>query len=405
MLNGQERFLAALRCEPVDRMPSHWMGITNGGLFQREFDAYQEMDPNPGFDACFQVTPAGDMTIPNWFSRGTSTDVRVGAGGVSFPAAYYNPDKDWFYTKAEASTLPASKKTIKISWFGQLRHLDDRGVGGWYEGPFFHGPDAIERMEAFYAEFGAPWELEPVSNAGNARRILETVMQPGFPHAATGSAPGHFEPIYGGFGPATLSSLMRKHPGRFKAACKQFERHALVGEALSLEAGHQIIHTGDDLGQKDRSLVSPKHYEEFFMPSLKARCDLAHRHGAVVFMHSCGYQEELVPSYMKAGLDGLQSLEVPAGNDLARIRAVVRDKMCLVGGIDTSRVLSFGTPAECEVHVKAQIAAATTLDGDVMDGGYIPGPSHNLMNVPLANVQAVIHAIATHGKYPLARGS
>ena len=378
------------------------MGITKGGLFQREFDAYQDMDPNPEFEACIQFTPVGDMTIQNWFSRGTSTDIRVGAGGLNYPPAYYNPDTDWFYTKEEAKMLPASKKGIKISWFGQLRYLDDKGVGGWYEGPFFHGPDAIERMNAFYAEFGAPWEMEPVDMTAGAKKSIEFALQPGFPHAVCGSAPGHFEPIYGGFGPATLSILMRKKPGRFKDVCKQFEKLAIVGEALSLEAGHQIIHTGDDLGQKDRSLVSPKNYEEFFMPSLKARCDLAHKHDTVIFMHSCGFQEELLPSYLKAGLDGLQSLEVPAGNDLARIRAVVKDKMCLVGGIDTSRVLSFGTPEQCTEHVKAQITAATMLDGASMDTGYIPGPSHNLMDVPLANIQAVIKAIADAGKCPLA---
>ena len=53
-----------------------------------------------------------------------------------------------------------------------------------------------------------------------------------------------------------------------------------------------------------------------FILALKSRCDLAHKHGAVVWMHSCGFIEEYLDYFMKAGLDALQSLEVPAGNDL-----------------------------------------------------------------------------------------
>ena len=136
-------------------------------------------------------------------------------------------------------------------------------------------------------------------------------------------------------------------------------------------------------------------------PALKSRCDLAHKHGALIWMHSCGFIEEYLDLLMKAGLDGLQSLEVPAGNDLARIRAKVRYKMCLIGGIDSSRIMSFGTPDEVEAHVKSQIKAATTLDGETMNGGYIPGPAHDLLDTPLANVERAVHAIAKYGKYPL----
>jgi uroporphyrinogen-III decarboxylase len=211
----------------------------------------------------------------------------------------------------------------------------------------------------------------------------------------------HFEAIWGGLGPTTIAMLARKKPGKLHEICKNFEKVSLTVEKYHLEAGLKIIATGDDLGQKDRTLISPKVYDEFFLPALKSRCDLAHKYGAVVWMHSCGFMEELLDSFLKAGLDALQSLEVPAGNDLARIRAKVRDKMCLIGGIDSSRVMSFGTPEDCINHTKEQIKKATTLDGTTMNGGYIPGPAHDLIDIPMANMQAVIASIAKFGKYPL----
>ena len=44
-MNGEERFIAALRCEEVDRMPSHWLGIEPAGLFRKELNAFKKQHP------------------------------------------------------------------------------------------------------------------------------------------------------------------------------------------------------------------------------------------------------------------------------------------------------------------------------------------------------------------------
>nr|MDO8111069.1 uroporphyrinogen decarboxylase family protein [Candidatus Sigynarchaeota archaeon] len=406
-MNGQERFIAALKCEPVDKLPCHWHGPEPAGLYIKQLKDFLDRDDNPELEQCFEISPIGDLTMTNWYSRGTSTDIGIGAGGIGFPAVYYNRKKNWFYTTEEAKTLPVEERNFTISMTGNIRQYGyqlgkpgERPAKYWWEiGKFFDGDDSLERFNAFYNEFGHPWEgkIDPGSDSIKyARARIKDFKEYGFPHAVEGHAPNHFEAIWGGFGAATLAKLSRTKPGVLKDICKKFEKVCLTIEQAHLEAGHQIISTGDDLGQKDRSLVSPKVYHEFFFPALKSRCDLAHKYGAVIWMHSCGFIEELLGDFLEAGLDGLQSLEVPAGNDLARIRAKVRDKMCLIGGIDSSRVMTFDTPAECDAHVKKQIKNATWLDGASLDSGYIPGPAHDLLDTPFANVQAVIKAI---GKY------
>ncbi len=401
-MDGQERFYRALKCEEVDRMPSFWMSITPHGKFEKIWKEFLNKDDNPELDECFEVHPQlGDLTQVNWYSKGTSSIVGMGAGHFPYPAVYYNKEEDRIYTKQETESLKSKQKLFHVDRYGSIREYELNGTKGWYYGPYFDGPNAIERMEEMYAEFGAPWEMEMVCRAEKVRKFLEAVEKRGFPHACHGNATGHFEPIWGGFGPTTIGKLMRKRPGYFKDLLAKFGKLSEETAKCSAEAGHVIIKTGDDLGQKDRTLLSPKKYREFFFPHLKSRCDAAHKHGAVVFMHSCGYMEELIPHFLDAGLDGLQSLEVPAGNDLARIRSVVKDKMCLVGGIDSSRVMTFGTPKECEEHVKEKMRKATTLDGETMAGGYIPGPAHNLIDTPMENVRTVIAAIAKYGVYPL----
>jgi Uroporphyrinogen decarboxylase (URO-D) len=412
-MNGQERFIAALKCEEVDQLPCHWHGPEPAGLYQKELNVFMDLDDNPEIEKCFELSTIGDLTMKNWYSRGTSTDIGRGAGSpYSFPNVYYNIDKKWFYTKEEAKILPESKKNFHITAYGEIRQYGyQMGAPGerpatywWQHGHFFEGDEGLEKFEAFYDEFGRPWEnvadLESIS-IKNCRNELKKYKEYGQPHAISGHAPFHFEGIWGGFGARTFSKLSRKYPEKFMDICKKWEKVTLETEKMSLEAGHEIISTGDDLGQKDRTLISPKIYGKFFFPTLKARCDLAHKYGAVIWMHSCGFIEELLDYFLEAGLNGIQSLEVPAGNDLARIRAKVRDKMCLIGGIDSSRVMTFGTPEECDAHVKQKIIDATTLDGESMNTGYIPGPAHDLLDTPMKNVQAVIKAIGKYCKCPI----
>jgi uroporphyrinogen-III decarboxylase len=416
-MNGEERFIAAMRCEEVDRMPACWFSIEKAGLFFKELRDYKRKHRLKYWKECQGKGGVfGQVQARNWLARGTSAWIpfRAWHPKFSYLNSYYNPETDWFYTKKEARTLPARKKKYRITYNGSIlssgHQLGEKGERlhkyWWYYKPFFSGPGntALEKFEAFFKEFGAPWEQEYNPNSfliKVAKRTRSLIKRKGFPFALSGNASNHFEAIFGGFGPSTIAKLARKKPEALKNICKKYEKICILQEKSALEAGFKIIDTGDDLGQKGRGLISPKMYEEFFYPALKSRCDLAHKHGAVIWMHSCGFIEEFLDHFLKAGLDALQSLEVPAGNDLARIRAKVRDKMCLIGGIDSSRIMTFGTPDEVEEHVKSQIIAATTLDGETMNGGYIPGPAHDLLDTPLANVDRTVQAIAKYGKYPL----
>jgi hypothetical protein len=413
-MNGYERFYAVLGCEEVDKLPSHWHGPEPAGKYVKEFNRYMDSEEaEPVLDELFEINPAlGDITLLNWYSRGTSSDRGMGVGSYPFPTVYYNKEKDWFYTQEEAKSLPESKKKYRINAYGNIREYGyELGAPGerdstyWWEiGYFFNGDESLERWEAFYDEFGRPWEFDFSSLAKsieNCKKNIELYKTTDMPHAISGHAPMHFEGIFEGMGSRTFSLLSRKYPGRLMNICKKWEKAILEVEKLSLEAGHCIISTGDDLGQKDRTLISPKMYGKFFFPTLKARCDLAHKYGARIWMHSCGFIEELLDYFLEAGLDGIQSLEVPAGNDLARIRAKVRDKMCLIGGIDTSRILTFGTPEECIEHTKQQIKNATYLDGECINTGYVPGGAHDLLDTPLANIDACIRTIAKYCECPI----
>jgi uroporphyrinogen decarboxylase len=72
------------------------------------------------------------------------------------------------------------------------------------------------------------------------------------------------------------------------------------------------------------------------------------------------------------------------------------NRMSFWGGIDTMRVLNYGTPEDVRQEVKYKIE--TLAPG----GGYILNPVHNVQpDVPVENLLTMIDAALEFGWYPL----
>ena len=70
--------------------------------------------------------------------------------------------------------------------------------------------------------------------------------------------------------------------------------------------------------------------------------------------------------------------------------------MVFCGGIDTHRVLPFGSPTEVRQEVRRVINALG------QDGGYMVSSVHTIMNdVPAENILAMVDAVEEFGYYPL----
>ena len=84
-----------------------------------------------------------------------------------------------------------------------------------------------------------------------------------------------------------------------------------------------------------------------------------------------------------------------AEDELANLKETLGDKLIFIGGMDSSVALNFGTVQDVVDDVKKCIKAA----GE--GGGYIAGPSHNILNSPWENVIAMRDAILKYRRYPL----
>ncbi len=159
------------------------------------------------------------------------------------------------------------------------------------------------------------------------------------------------------------------------------------------------ISVSDDIGHQDRLCMSPKTYRRIFKPrharlmqAIKSRSDKP------VMWHTCGSVYDILDDLIEIGVDSLNPVQTTAKNmEADRLKREFGDRLSFWGGIDTMRVLNYGTPGDVRREVKAKIQALAP------DGGYILNPVHNVQpDVPVENLLAMIDAALEYGRFPIA---
>ena len=156
----------------------------------------------------------------------------------------------------------------------------------------------------------------------------------------------------------------------------------------SLEAAKgkiDVLCLGEDTGNQNGRMVSPRDFEEVFRPRLQKFVDLAHEHGAKAMLHSCGDTHDIMPTFIEMGLDVLDAMQPePPGMDPETIRSLCKGKLAFCGLISTQHTLPFCSVEECRAEARHR------LDVIAKGGGYIFAPAHCIQpDTPLENVLAV----------------
>ena len=176
--------------------------------------------------------------------------------------------------------------------------------------------------------------------------------------------------------------------------CCQQHDLALVKQAVA--AGADIIVFGDDYADKNAPLMSPRHFEEIFLPYLQKAVDVAHEAGAYVIKHTDGNIMPILDLIVDTGIDALHPLEPAAGMSLAQVRSRYGDKLCLCGNVDCGPLLTWGTPAEVRETVRQCLRDAAR------DGAFILSSSNSIHStVRPDNYVALCQARDEFGTYPL----
>lgn len=148
---------------------------------------------------------------------------------------------------------------------------------------------------------------------------------------------------------------------------------------------------GTDFGTQDSQFCGLDTLEQLYLPYYKKVNDWIHDHtNWKTFKHSCGAVEPFIDSFIKAGFDILNPVQVSAkGMEPNHLKSTYGDRITFWGGgVDTQKVLAFGTPAEVEKQVEENLRIFGTK------GGYVFNTIHNIQaNVPLENIIAMLNAL------------
>jgi len=152
-----------------------------------------------------------------------------------------------------------------------------------------------------------------------------------------------------------------------------------------------IMICGTDFGTQESSFCSVETLEELYAPYYRKINNWIHEHTRwKTFKHSCGSVEPFMQSFIDAGFDIINPVQVNAARmDPALLKDKYGDRLVFWGGgVDTQKVLPFGTPEEVREHV------LKTCEIFNRDGGFVFNTVHNIQaNVPIENVVAMLEAI------------
>jgi len=161
-----------------------------------------------------------------------------------------------------------------------------------------------------------------------------------------------------------------------------------------IELGIEAIHYGDDWGTQRSLFMNPDLWRELIKPEQERLYKVCRDAGVMIFQHSCGHIEEIIPDLIEIGCMCWDPCQ-PWANDLVKLKLLYGKEINFWGAIDSQYVLPLGSEDEVREEVKLRLKQLAP------GGGYIPGPSHTVP-FPEKNIRAMNDAVRQFGKYPLA---
>jgi len=159
-----------------------------------------------------------------------------------------------------------------------------------------------------------------------------------------------------------------------------------IGENVDI-----VLTCGTDFGTQNSQFCSVDTFQKVWFPYYKRLNDWIHEHTTWKIMkHSCGSIVPLIPYFIDAGFDIINPVQINAkGMDPRWLKTTYGDQVTFWGGgVDTQRVLPFGTPADVRDHVREQCRIMGA------GGGFVFDAVHNVQaNVPTENVVAMVETL------------
>lgn len=171
------------------------------------------------------------------------------------------------------------------------------------------------------------------------------------------------------------------------ARCADFA--ALLSEEACTRFSLDWLWTGDDVASQQALLMSPAMWRRLIKPHLARVVAVGKAHGLWTAYHCCGALRPIIPDLIEIGVDVLNPVQAGCpGMDALELKREFGRELAFMGGVDTQGILPNGSAAQVR-RATEQLIEGMTADG----GGYILAASHTVPpETPVDNIFAMYAA-------------
>jgi len=348
-MNGKERFLAALRHQPTDRVPM--------------------------FDFMFQ--------------RGIYQAL------IGHEPAEYN---------ARDAIACAAALDLDAVW------LPFGGFNG-YQPKYVASNTYVDEWGTTYQQSASSWPIDapvayPIESradlaayrppdptlAGRDSELVAGIAMNSAQIAITGGITGPFTTAWLLMGYERMSYAIYDDPGLVTDIFKLTLDFYKEAARRSVQAGVDGMWVSEDYGDSTRAFFKTKLFQKYVLPYFAELVEYVDGLGVPVLLHSCGCIKDYLPDLMQTKIASVHPLQRTAGMDLAWMKQTYGERVCLIGNIDSSRTLPYGIPEEVAAEVREAIDIAAP------GGGYVLASDHSIHDgIPVENVLTMFKVGAEHG--------
>jgi len=331
-VNSKERVSAAIRREPVDRVPLDcWLN-------ERRFCDRLEQDYGPV-----------DRFMDDF-------NIDMATGYVPWPNQFGEKDDRQYYQKFEIEELPDLE-------------LEDPRDPKWLTNTDWH----------------------PIFRGVNVREAVEQYGQDRFVVAHVW---GMVEGTSSFLGIENCWMNLEAEPELMSRWLATYANWLADLCESCIDEGVDMIRISDDWGQNDVELFSPHTFRYLIMPNLRVVVERILQRGAFVGLHSDGYIMSVMDDVVNLGVEVLHPCQDSAGMDPQYVKDNYGDKLVIHGGLDVMDSLLNLEGEGLAAYVRKQFEIFKPAGGFIFNGSHMIQP--DIAPAKLCEVYALANSLASY---------
>jgi uroporphyrinogen-III decarboxylase len=227
---------------------------------------------------------------------------------------------------------------------------------------------------------------------GRDEQIIEAVKNNSAELAITGGVAGPLCQTWMLMGYENICYALYDDPDMVEECFKISNEYNMEAARRCAAAGCDAMWISEDLGDSNAGFMSNDHFRKHLLPYIAELAEYIDSLGMPVLLHSCGQIMQYTEELAQTKIASLHPLQRTANMDIKEVKEKYGHRFSIIGNVDSSRTLPFGTPEDIIAETKEVIDAAGPT-------GLVLASDRSLHDgIPIENIIALRDAGLKYGK-------